>query len=232
MTMDKAMRLLNVTPTKTEEIVVTKAKLTVTAIEYCNSNEAFRRRSKSVPLQDGKEIIKKPKLGLNKSSSMGDIDLTDWNSDDSVGLFTWNKVFVEPWVKECGTYGLEFLFIDIQQREDMQVQDLVENITKNKLCEIFSKTCQRPLNSYRSFNTSTRALPGVLVTPGKRKPSSLPDPECPRPTKTACHLSGAIGNRSQSVGGSPLLKGKRARTRSRAMSLTGQQLLTADQIVP
>ena len=69
----------------------------------------------------------------------------------------------------------------------MDVRNMVKDITKNKLHEIFIKTCTRPLMSYRANNTRAREIPGALVTPGKRKPSFQPDPDSPRPTKAACH---------------------------------------------
>ena len=228
-TVKKAMERMKMTPNKLEDEVLTKAKLSITAIEHSDSDASFRKRVTSAPLGVRKPIIMEPKLGMDRSKSVGEIDFSSWNSDDSVGeLSNDKKVYLESWVNDCGTYGLEYLFMDEVEKEDMNVQDLVINITKNKLHSIFLRSCTRPVKNYRAFNNMNKATPGVLVTPGKRKTSFLPDLAYTRPTKTACIREKGTSSRAHSVGGSPILKhGRREKTsRSRAFSTSGQQLLT------
>ena len=144
-----------------------------------------------------------------------------------MGNLTENMVYIESWVEESGTFGLEYLFIEADEREDMEVQDLVVNLTKNKLFDIFLKTCPDPRKKYRSYHMCNKASPGVLVTPGKRKNSSLPDLENTRPTKTACHRQRGSRSRAHTVGGSPNLKNlMQERQRTRSNSSAGQQVLT------
>ena len=166
--------------------------------------------------------------GIDFSSSVIRIDFSNWNSDDSVGYAVKKKVFLEPWIIEMGSYGIECLFLDGDEKQDMDVRNMVKDITKNKLHEIFIKTCTRPLMSYRANNTRARDIPGALVTPGKRKTSFLPDPESSRPTKAACrHKGGRTKARAQSIDGIPILKNeKKTKSRTRAISISGQQLLT------
>ena len=239
-TVYKAMESMKVATRKTEDVVLTKARLNVTAIEHGDSHESFRQRAMSLPLHSARNIIKKPKLGKDKSGSMSGIDFSssvvgidfsNWNSDDSVGYALKKEIFLEPWVAESGSYGMEYLFLDEDEKEDMDVRKLVEDITRNKLHEIFIKTCTRPLICYRTTNIRARDIPGALVTPGKRRTSFLPDPDSSRPTKAACrHQGGTTKARAQSIGGSPILKNlkkeKKTKSRTRAMSIPGQQLLT------
>ena len=229
-TMRKAMERMIITPIKLEGVVLTKARMSVTAIEHSDSDASFRKRSTSVPVGVDKQIITKPKLRMDRSYSVGEVDFLSWNSDDSMGgSLCGKKVYLDPWVEDSGTYGLEYLFLGEEEKEDMNVEEMVINITKNKLHSIFLKSCTRPIQSYRAFNNVNKATPpGVLVTPGKRKIPFLPDLEYTRPTKTACTRGKKSNARAQSVSGSPVLKqGARVKPpRSRALSTAGQQLLT------
>ena len=143
-----------------------------------------------------------------------------------------DRCYLEPWVIEYGTFDLEFLFIDDEEREDIVVNDLVQDITKNKLYDIFTKTCTKPLPKYRAYNQKAREIAVVLVTPGKRKTSFLPDLVDTRPTKTACSQGDGSRTRAQSVVGcisnvsGNRNKNNKSKQRPRAISISGQQLLT------
>ena len=87
--------------------------------------------------------------------------------------------------EDC-TYGLECLFdgkLD-QLREENDMEEIMIQCTKNKLCEIFKKMCPSKVGTAKS-NLIRRASAGVLVTPGKRKTSSQPGLINDNPTKTA-----------------------------------------------
>ena len=155
-----------------------------------------RKRLNSLPERTSGEIkisifCKKRSL----STSFEGVDFTQWLSDDSikdelhseekcVGDVTTTSEHI--WMDEDGTYGLECLFdgkLDLL-REDNEVEEIMIERTKNKLCEIFKKMCPSKVGTAKS-NVIRRASAGVLVTPGKRKTSSQPGLTNDNPTKTA-----------------------------------------------
>ena len=235
-TIQKNMEGLKMTPSKPEEPTLARARMNVTAIEHGNSHESFRVRSLSLSHSVTGNIIKDSKMDKNISGSVGKLVFSDGvdekyfihaSQEDSVKN---DRCYLEPWVIDYGTFGLESLFIDDEEREDIVVNDLVQDITKNKLYDIFIKTCTKPLPKYRAYNQKTKGVAGVLVTPGKRKTSFLPDLVNTRPTKTACCQGDGARTRAQSVVGCILNargnNNNRSKQRPRAMSISGQQLLT------
>ena len=95
-----------------------------------------------------------------------------------------------------------------EEKEEMETDAVMKTLAKNKLYDIFIKTCPNPMSKYKTYQKKPGAVPGVLVTPGKRKISSLPDLGNPKPTKTACR--------------------RQTRQRKKAVSgnIKGQQLMT------
>ena len=139
-------------------------RMNVTAIEHGYSHESFRVRSLSLSHCVTGKIIKDSKMGKNISGSVGKlvfsdvVDEKDFNYASQEDSVKNDRSYLEPWVIEYGTFGLEYLFIDDEEREDIIVNDLVQDITKNKLYDIFTKTCTKPLPKYRAYNQSCRGL--------------------------------------------------------------------------
>ena len=187
--------ILSCTPVK-EHASLQKARVLIAANELYESDESYRKRLNSLPERKSGEIkistfCKKRSL----STSFEGVDFTQWLSDDSIKdeLHSEEKcvgdvttISEHLWIDEDGTYGLECLFdgkLDLL-REDIEVEEIMLERTKNKLFEIFKKMCPSKVGTAKS-NVIRRASAGVLVTPGKRKTSSQPGLTNDNPTKTA-----------------------------------------------
>ena len=164
---------------------------------------------------------------MGRSTSMEEIDFSMWNSNDSVGM----DVGSDFWDHE-ESYCISQLFVEEEEREQVEELAHIEELTKNKLFEIFTKMCPKGVIRPRRQFRAAAGLTGVLATPEKRKASPLPELDSANPAKTACcNRDTAELRRSQSIGTSPILrqlkKGQRSRTNSVSSVPKGQQRVTS-----
>ena len=129
------------------------------------------------------------------------------------------------------SYGLALLFIEQEERDLIDEREFIEDMTRNKLYEIFNKMCPNAVVKARYRKATRTGLSGVLATPEKRIASPLPELDDANPAKTArYHKNAAINIRSHSIGSSPLLrktrKCERKRTKSVSSESKGQQKVT------
>ena len=222
----RALEHMKITPPKKESNVKTRARLSVTANEHIDSQESFRKRLSSAPVFRRKNYINNGKLG-GRSTSMEEIDFLAWKSNDSMGM----DVGYEFWDLE-ESYCISQLFVEEEEREQMEELAHIEEMTKNKLFEIFTRMCPNGVNRSRRQLRATAGLTGVLATPEKRKASPLPELDSANPAKTACcDRDTEKLRRSHSIGSSPNLrhfrKAERSRTKSVSAVPKGQQKVTS-----
>ena len=225
----KAIENLKITPLKEEASNKTRARLSVTANEHSDSQEFFRKRLNTVPVPRRKNYINTAKL-MGRSNSMEDIDFSEWNSGDSLGIEGETVVTDEDFWDDKESYGISLLFAEQEVRDQVEERGYIEEMTKNKLYEIFIKMCPNRVIKVRGRQGKATGLTGVLATPEKRKASPLPELDKANPAKTACCYRNAVeSNRSQSIGSSPRLrrtkKAMRPRTKSASIVPKGQQTM-------
>ena len=148
------------------------------------------------------------------------MDFSNWNSSDSMDSHKdLNETEKDVWDGE-ESYGLELLFLDNESREEHEVCGYIEEMTRNKLYDIFIKMCPNGLKNYNSRRRLATTMTGVLTTPEKRKASPLPGLELANPAKTACQSLDNGRNRSQYIAAGVLNKqtSKGGRQRNRSVS--------------
>ena len=162
------------TPPAVETTPQEMASNSIAANEYFEASDMFRRRIRSMPGLGASQY--KPVIApaaLNKSRSMGDVDLLRLNKRDMTFQASGKTFYIEDWVVKEGTYGLDVLFMDDNQALELETEEIIRDRTKNKLFQIFIKACGNKIPKRRHAGKSM----GVLATPGKRKFSfSLPEP--------------------------------------------------------
>ena len=165
---------LEMTPPAVETTPQEMASNSIAANEYFEASDMFRRRIRSMPGLGASQY--KPVIApaaLNKSRSMGDVDLLRLNKRDMTFQASGKTFYIEDWVVKEGTYGFDVLFMDDNEAIELETEEIIRDRTKNKLFQIFIKACGNKIPKRRHAGKSV----GVLATPGKRKFSfSLPEP--------------------------------------------------------
>ena len=221
---------LKMTPPKTESDIKVRARLSVTANDHSDSQEFYRRRLNTVPTAGSKSYIHSGKLN-GRCNSMEEIDFSNWNSGDSLGMQVGSDVISDDLWENEESYGLASLFIEQEERELIDECVFIEDMTRKKLYDIFNKMCPNAVVKARYCKVIRTGISGVLATPEKRNASPLPELDNANPAKTARLNKNVAANvRSHSIGSSPLLrktkKCERKRTKSVSSGSKGQQKVT------
>ena len=64
---------------------------------------------------------------LNKSRSMGDVDLLRLNKRDMTFQASGKTFYIEDWVVKEGTYGLDVLFMDDNQALELETEEIIRD---------------------------------------------------------------------------------------------------------
>ena len=146
------------------------------------------------------------------------IDVSKWNSGDSLGMdASSDKISRDFWDDE-ESHCISLLFMEQEDRDQVEELAYIEGMTKNKLFEIFIKMCPNGVSKSRKHRRIAAGLTWVLTTPEKRKASPLP--ELDRAKTACCNRNSAGGDRSQSIGVSPVLRRLKKGERPRAKSVS------------
>ena len=255
--LSRRMCKIELTPPKEETHVFTEARNFIAANETLDSSDTYRRRINTYPSRGARQIVKKNILKHARShihvniaqgmhaefiSAQG-MDVEFINSQGMNAEFINGQkrdleliINVEK-VGRCEdiwanneTFGLETLFLEKEDVEARQIDEIILEKTKNKLYEIFVRTCpNKPVS--RPGRAINRRIggdggTGVPVTPGKRRLSPQPESHMGNPTKTACSTPGAGHTRSRANSTCGTVKSNKPRSRQRLYTISGQKLLT------
>ena len=78
----------------------------------------------------------------------------------NVSPLAMDEIFQDFWVGEDGTYGLSELFLDKEELEEKETEQLIRMKTKNQLCEIFLRTCRGRSLRY-AYGIKSKPVGGV-----------------------------------------------------------------------
>ena len=239
--LSRQMCKITITPPKPEAHVFTEARNSIAANETLDSSDTYRRRINTCPDVGFRQIVKKNVLKharsyeshINCNNARGmDVEFIDTQGVDTEFINGLSKEG-EYWIDDNGTFGLDTLFLDKEESEERQIEEIIVEKTKNKLYEIFVKTfANKPI--IRPTRVPVRkgdgrggtGGTGVPVTPGKRSLSPQPESHMGNPTKTACRTPCAGQRRVRANSSCGTHRANKPKTRQRLYTISGQRLLT------
>ena len=123
------------------------------------------------------------------------IDVSKWNSGDSLGMdASSDKISRDFWDDE-ESHCISLLFMEQEDRDQVEELAYIEGMTKNKLFEIFIKMCPNGVSKSRKHRRIAAGLTRVLARRGRPLLCLIwTEPIQPRQPVVTGTLQGATGH--------------------------------------